>query len=184
MDDHAPEKYKCIKRIVHLPWFNDKIRQQIQLRHKKEWMWTKDPTEYNLQAFYYQRRYAANSIKPTQREYYNNEIRENRNNFKAVFKITNRLLFRNKQLPLPPTPLLWDLANEFNEFFIDKINKIMVTLKQEEPDKRHIKNAPLTSVNMSSFTPTTIPEMVKLIHKTTIKSCELDPLPGRLLRQT
>ena len=29
----------------------------------------------------------------------------------------------------------------------------MVTLKQEEPDKRHIKSAPLTSVNMSSFTP-------------------------------
>ena len=58
----------------------------------------------------------------------------------------------------------------------------MVTLKQEEPDKRHIKSAPLTSVNMSSFTPTTIPEMVKLIQKTTIKSCELDPLPARLLK--
>ena len=35
---------------------------------------------------------------------------------------------------------------------------------------------------MSSFTPTTIPEMVKLIHKTTIKSCELDSLPARLLK--
>ena len=58
----------------------------------------------------------------------------------------------------------------------------MVTLKQEEPDKRHIESAPLTSVNMSSFTPNTIPEMVKLIHKTTIKSCELDPLPARLLK--
>ena len=58
----------------------------------------------------------------------------------------------------------------------------MITLKQEEPDKRHIESAPLTSVNMSSFTPTTIPEMVKLIHKTTIKSCELDPLPARLLK--
>ena len=35
LDDHAPEKSKCIKRRVHLPWFNDKIRQEIQLRHKK-----------------------------------------------------------------------------------------------------------------------------------------------------
>ena len=182
LDDHAPEKSKHIKRRVKLSWFNDKIRREIQLRHKKEGTWTKDPTEYNLQAFYYQRRYVANMIKLAQREYYINEIRENRNNFKAVFKITNKLLFRNKQLPLPPTPLLQDLANEFNEFFIDKINKIMVTLKQEEPDKRHIESAPLTSVNMSSFTPTTMPEMVKLIHKTTIKSCELDPLPARLLK--
>ena len=173
---------KHIKRRIQLPWFNDKITQEIQLRHKKERAWTKDPTEYNLQAFYYQRRYAANIIKSAQREYYINEIRENRNNFKAVFKITNKLLFRNKQLPLPPTPLIRDLANEFNEFFIDKINKIMVKLKQEEPDKRHIESAPLTSVNVSSFTPTTIPEMAKLIHKTTIKSCELDPLPARLLK--
>ena len=155
LDDHAPEKSKHIKRRVQLPWFNDKIRQEIQLRCKKERTWTKDLTEYNLQAFYYQRRYVANIIKSAQREYYINEIRENRNNFKAVFKITSKLLFRNKQLPLPPTPLLQDLANEFNEFFIDKSNKIMVTLKQEEPDKRHIESAPLTSVNMSSFTPTT-----------------------------
>ena len=182
LDDHAPEKSKHSKRRVHLPWFNDKIRQEIQLRYKKGRSWTKDPTEYKLQAFYYQRRYVANIIKSAQRECYINEIRESRNNFKAVFKITNKILFRNRQSPLPPTPLLQYLANEFNEIFIDKVNKIMVTLKQEELDKRHIENAPLTSVNMSSFTPTMIPEMVKLIHKTTIKSCELDPLPARLLK--
>ena len=72
----------------------------------KKRIWTKGPTEYNLQVFYYQRRCVANIIKSAQREYYINEIRENRNNFKAVFKISNKLLFRNKQLPLPPTPLL------------------------------------------------------------------------------
>ena len=58
----------------------------------------------------------------------------------------------------------------------------MVTLKQEEPDKRHIRSAPVISVKMNSFTPTTIPEMVRLIQKTTIKSCELDPLLARLLK--
>ena len=36
LDDHAPEKSKHIKRRVQLPWFNDKIRQEIQLRCKKE----------------------------------------------------------------------------------------------------------------------------------------------------
>ena len=35
LDDHVPEKLKDIKRRVHLPWFNDKIKQEIQLRHKK-----------------------------------------------------------------------------------------------------------------------------------------------------
>ena len=72
---------------------------------------------------------------------------------------------QKKQLPLPPILLLQDLACEFNAFFTDKINKIMVKLKQEELAKRHIENAPLISVKMTSFTPTTISEMVKLIHK-------------------
>ena len=87
-----------------------------------------------------------------------------------------------RQLPLPPTLLLQEFANEFNEFFIDKISKIIVTLKQEEMEKRYIESAPMTSVKMSSFTPTMISQMVKLIHKTTIKSCELDPLLARLFK--
>ena len=100
----------------------------------------------------------------------------------SKLSLKSQTSFRNKQLPLPPTPLLPDLANEFNEFFIDRINKIMVTIKQDEPDERHIKSPSLTSVKMSSFTPTMIPEMVKLIHNTTIKSWQLVPLLARLLK--
>ena len=33
-----------------------------------------------------------------------------------------------------------------------------------------------------AFTPNMIPKMLKLIHKTTIKLCELDPLLARLLK--
>ena len=59
--------------------------------------------EYNLQAFYYQRRYIAKTIKSTQREYYINEITENRKNFKAVFEITNTSL--QKQAVVTNNPI-------------------------------------------------------------------------------
>ena len=36
LDDNVLEKSKSIKKGVHLLWFDNKIRQEIQLRHKKE----------------------------------------------------------------------------------------------------------------------------------------------------
>ena len=85
-------------------------------------------------AFYHQRRYVANTIQQAKREYYSTKLEENRNNVKAVFTIANKLLFRNEPLPLPPTNNKQKLANEFNEFFRTKIQKIMDDL---QPVKEH-----------------------------------------------
>ena len=47
-------------------------------------------------AFYHQRRYVANIIQQAKREYYSTPLEENRYDTKAVFTITNKLLFRNE----------------------------------------------------------------------------------------
>ena len=63
---HAPLKSKTLK-ITHIqPWFNDKIKMEILLRRQLEQRWLQDPTQYNLQSFYYQRRHVANIIKTAQ----------------------------------------------------------------------------------------------------------------------
>lgn len=63
MDKHAPIKTKKIKIKHHQPWFNDRLKSEIKLRRWKEKVWLHDPTEYNLQAFYNQRRFVANLAK-------------------------------------------------------------------------------------------------------------------------
>ena len=65
-------------------------------------MWLKDRTEYNLNAFYQQRRYVANLIKKTQKSFIVGKLMENKTNYKEIFNITNKLLNRNTDLPLPP----------------------------------------------------------------------------------
>ena len=66
LDKHAPLKSKTLK-ITHIqPWFDDKIRMEKLLRRRLEWRWLQDPTQYNLQSFYYQRRHAVNVIKAAQ----------------------------------------------------------------------------------------------------------------------
>ena len=44
----------------------DKIKDEIRVRCVKEHKWKNDPTEYNLNAFYQQRRYVANTINQAQ----------------------------------------------------------------------------------------------------------------------
>ena len=75
-------------------------------------------------------------------------LEENRNNVKAVFTIANKLLFRNEPLPLPPTNDKQKLANEFNEFFRTKIQKITDYLqpaKEHDTDPHYIETDYITN---------------------------------------
>ena len=102
----------------------NQIRAKIQVCRHKERTWNNNPTEYNFQAFYYQRRYVANIIKASQRCHFVDLITENKNDFKKIFSIANTLLHRETARPLPPTNDYQKLANNFNMFFINKIKKL------------------------------------------------------------
>ena len=53
---------------------------------------------------------------------------ENQSKYKEFFRLTNKLLGKDNELPLPPTEDLSVLANEFNNFSVSKIRKIMQDL--------------------------------------------------------
>ena len=109
------------------PWFLDKIKDEIRVRWKKELIWNKDPYEYTYQAFYNQRCYCSNIIKSAQRQYFMEKITENHDNYKEIFRLTKKLLGRDNELPLPPAEGLTIQANEFNNFFMGKIEKLCRT---------------------------------------------------------
>ena len=56
------------------------------------------------------------------------KITENHDNYKEIFRLTNKLLGRDNELPLPPAEDLTLQANEFDNFFVGKIEKIMQDL--------------------------------------------------------
>ena len=51
LNTHAPLKMKVLKQTHSQPWFNDTIREEIQLRQKKERWYKQNPTKYNFTAF-------------------------------------------------------------------------------------------------------------------------------------
>ena len=150
----------------------------------KECMWKNNPTEYNLNAFYQQRRHVANIIKQAQRSFYIEKLLENRTNFKEFFTITNKLLGRNNSSPLPPSEDPARLAQEFSDYFQDKINSIMLQLKPTTDcpiENSYIEDGFLTQYHMDEFNEVREEEVLKLLTTAPAKSCELDPFPSRLL---
>ena len=113
------------------------------------------------------------------------KLMENKTNYKEIFNITNKLLNRNTDLPSPPTDDNQLLANEFNTFFHEKIDKIMANLKptSECPiNDKYIEKLYMTTHRMENFP--VIPEdnIEKLFKSAPSKSCELDPLPASLMK--
>ena len=150
----------------------------------KECMWKNNPTEYNLNAFYQQRRHVANIIKQAQRSFYIEKVLENKTNFKEIFTITNKLLGRNDPSPLPPTEDPARLAQEFSDYFQDKIHSIMLQLEPTSDcpiDNRYIEDGFLTQYRMHEFHEVREEEVLKLLSTSPAKSCELNPFPSKLL---
>ena len=100
LDKHAPKKTKSVKVSHKQPWFSDKIKAEIGVRWKKEFTWNKYPNEYTYQAN--QRCYSSNFIKSAQRQYFMEKIKENHDNYKEIFRLTNKCLGRNNELPPSP----------------------------------------------------------------------------------
>ena len=66
---HAPLKTNMVKKAHKQPWFNDRIREEIILRCKREKAYNKDLNEYTLNAFYQQRRHLSNLIETIQKAF-------------------------------------------------------------------------------------------------------------------
>ena len=65
-----------------------------------------------------------NVIRKYQKQYYNEALLKHKYDAEMIFKITNKLLFKDVFQPLPSELNIKLLADNFNNFFIAKIDKI------------------------------------------------------------
>ena len=180
LEKHTPLRTKKVKQSHRQPWFDNRIRREIIIRRKKERTYRSDPMEYNLNAFYQQCRFVSNIIKTTKRTYYTQKLADNKTNFKQIFEISNKLLYKNEPVPLPSTDNKKNLADKFNEFFITKIDKIMDSLVQttsHQINKDYIEDKFETDKRLHEFRPLTLEETINLVKSAAPKSCNLNPIP-------
>ena len=86
-----------------------------------------------------------------------------------MFDIANKLLFCDEPLPLPPYEDAKLLANDFNTFFISKIDKIMENLVPtvvHPIDPNYLESSYKMDKLLEVFTPIDIEYTKKLLQKT------------------
>ena len=119
--------------------------------------------------------------KRLKRKYDSNIVAENQGNSKALWNCFKKILHRSSVAVLPDYTNKTDLANTFCKFFYDKILKIRSTLQSSIPSSVTRPNS--TKNTLSSFTPVSEEELLKMLKSSPSKSCDLDPIPTSLVKE-
>ena len=98
---------------------------------------------------------------------------------KKLHKLINNMISGKTQNPMPPNKTDEELANEFANHFLDKVEKIRSKLTTTRP---HTPKAYNTQA-LSRFTTLTEDQLHKVIMDMPTKSCELDIISTKLLRK-
>ena len=119
--------------------------------------------------------------------FYSARIHELSGNQKALFSEMNHLLHKPTETPLPPHDSPEVLANQFAEYFSEKIEKIRRELQCCIGQPSPTSSTQLCSVRsiceLSSFDNVSIETLSKLIALAPSKICALDPIPTCLFKQ-
>ena len=180
LDSHAPSKTRIITLRPDTSWYNADIRNGKQIRRQLEKKWRKSRLEIDRQLFCQQKQKVIALIKRAKRNHYSDLFTAHAKNQKQVFQLANKLLHRNQVSPLPESVSDDHLANQFSDFFTEKIKKIRdgFTLVDDwscEPLKTHHQ--------LTTFANVTEEEIGKILSDSPTKSCELDPIPTSLLKK-
>ena len=103
---------------------------------------------------------------------------ECRHDTRKLFQLVNHLTGCKPDTPLPARDTEQELANEFADFFIQKLIKIRDKLDDYPTYQPSNLNVP----KFNSFKEISQDQVRKIIISTKSKSCELDPIPTTLLK--
>ena len=159
---------------------NCDILKAKRLKRKYERAWRRENSASNRSRY----RAAINHynflLEKSKCNHYSNIVAENQGNPKALWNCFKKILHRSSVAVLPDYTNKADLANTFCKFFYDKILKIRSTLQSSIPSSVTRPNP--TKNTMSSCTPVSEEELLKILKSSPSKSCDLDPIPMLLVK--
>ena len=179
LNSQAPEVTEVITERKKKTWFRDNLKQQKRIVRRREKVFRK----YQLQSCWIaldrERKKYRKMLFEAKTACYSKQVKDCRGDIKGMYKMVNTLMGTYSDNPLPNHTSDKDLAEEFADFFMDKIQKIRDNLTENpiyEPTKK------ITS-RLTEFRPFDQTEVKKIILSMKSKSCELDALPTRLLKE-
>ena len=160
------------------PWYTPQILEQkcrVQQLLRKPDKYRNIPSCTN--AYKAARNIYVRPLQSAKRESINDLIKSFSGNARKIFNLVNNLTDTKQKKPLPAED---NLPDKFASFFLEKITKIRNGLDHILPYKPQSHSDPIN--NLTDITPLTDEDVYNLICRSSGKSCELDPIPGSLLK--
>ena len=186
LDKHAPLKTIQVTVRKESPWYTSDIKSLKRECRKIERKWRRTKLEIHKQLYSKALKTVTEAITAAKRHYYLSEINSTDNS--DLFKLSNKIMHKQKGAPLPQYNSALELATRFNKFFVEKIlnirqelNAISIHLSTSDSSMPEIPHKLITSV-LDTFNPTDNDEIRKIIMSTKSNQCALDPIPTRLLK--
>ena len=180
VDKHSPMITRRV-RTADAPWMDTEYRVNRAKRRKYERSWIKNRTDENKTNYIEQKRICSEMASTKQTLYYSKLVDGASSSQKSLFKIANELLDKNNKKVLPSHSDPKALANDFNNYFINKVKLIREAIPEID-DVPQYYSRPFEGEKLLRFRPTTEEEIRKLIAKHGVKTCEEDPIPSKLFK--
>ena len=162
-------KSKTTKLAVRkkVPWYNEDVFQQKKIVRSRERAWIKYGENHHWLAYKCERNRYKNLISYLKQNVITTKIVKAEGNVKDLYSIVNNITEHTGSNPMPKKDDQ-TLADEFADFFLEKIKKI--------------RDMFIDSPNMIKFSMLTESHVKSVIMSMKTKSCELDPMPTHLLK--
>ena len=193
MDKHAPKQTKTITIRPTCAWYTEGLHEAKHVKRRLERKWRKSKLTIDHDIYRQQCARVNKMLKQTRIDYYSEKISSCQQDKKSLHKISKYLLEGPSEVLLPVGRTNIELAQDFSDFFIDKIEKIRENIKSNSTHEMKsvmsdnsvavYSDSNVTAVkHLVHFMPASEEEIRKVIEHSPNKSCELDPLPTWLLK--
>ena len=163
------------------------MKAAIRARRKAVRIWRKSKSAHDLSVFKAKKNYATLIMNKAPCEYYTSHIQENSSNQRKLFQSTKASLCDSKDVSFPPGDP-YQLANDFGNFFVQKIERInrsLADLSAQSQSPPHAdEHSACAHGRFTSFKSLTQDQVRMLIDKAPKKSCQLDPVPTSIFVQS
>ena len=180
LDVHAP-KSSCSKPKCHRPkWYNNSIDEARRERRRAERKWRKSRSHADRIAFDTAKRTVCETLASVKCSFYKESLTNSTP--KNIFRTVNELIGSIPQVPtVSISPTL--LAYEFSQLFTDKVKNIRSYIADQHVDEQPPVTSPSPDCQLSDFHLITQDELLKVVQRSTIKLCQLDPIPTSLFKR-
>ena len=182
VDKHAPIITTLVNISNRPPWMDQEFRAARRERRILFKTWKRESTTENRENFEQSRVSVDLLSKDKKRSFFQDSIRSSTNSQKELFKICSTLLDTSKTSVLPYSENDNILADKFNNYFVEKIEKIRANLDTPVVSLHTPVNNNIST--LSSFNLVISETILKQIKSSKIKTSQNDPIPAFLLRSS